>query len=172
MAYKSKADQAEAARKHYALNTGIIKRRAASFNKVARNRNRDFLNNYLSKNPCVDCGFSDIRALEFDHVRGGKIRDVTRMVANASSLDRIRSEILKCEVRCANCHRIKTHETVWAEQKGRNNRFVTSRKRSVQLGFDSFSTAHRPDIFCAVFIFLTSAEWALVFHRLGTGRWF
>jgi hypothetical protein len=56
---------------------------------------------------CVDCGNCDIRVLEFDHVRGIKVANVTRMVLDAS-LDKVMAEVEKCEVRCRNCHAIAT----------------------------------------------------------------
>ena len=65
---------------------------------------------YLSSHPCADCGALDIRVLEFDHVQGVKYGDVGRILTNATSWPRIEAEIAKCEVRCANCHRIKTAE--------------------------------------------------------------
>lgn len=68
-------------------------------------RNRDFVVGYLKDNPCVDCGESDIICLEFDHVRGSKIAGVGLMISNGWSLNKIKDEIAKCEVRCANCHR-------------------------------------------------------------------
>ena len=58
---------------------------------------------------CVDCGFNASPfALQFDHVRGEKVKDVSQMVR--FSWERIMNEIAKCEVRCANCHSIRTHE--------------------------------------------------------------
>ena len=63
---------------------------------------------YLSTHSCVDCPEKDIRCLEFDHVRGKKSRNVSTMINNICSLDLIKSEIQKCDVRCANCHRKKT----------------------------------------------------------------
>ncbi len=65
---------------------------------------------YLRQHPCVDCGQTDIRVLEFDHVeRSTKRLAVTAMVGRRN-WPTILSEIEKCEVRCANCHRIKTVE--------------------------------------------------------------
>ena len=58
---------------------------------------------------CVDCGISDPRVLEFDHVTGTKLRDVCH--AALSSVEFAKAEAAKCELRCANCHRIKTVET-------------------------------------------------------------
>ena len=56
---------------------------------------------------CVDCGFNaHPAALDFDHVRGDKFSDVSRMLTY--SWERILSEIAKCDVVCANCHRLRT----------------------------------------------------------------
>lgn len=65
---------------------------------------------YLSTHPCVDCGVTDIRLLEFDHVRGHKTAHISRLLTQGRNWFTIESEIAKCEVRCANCHRIKTNE--------------------------------------------------------------
>jgi hypothetical protein len=64
---------------------------------------------YLSKHPCVDCGETNPIVLEFDHVRGKKIKAVGDFARAGYSIETIAAEIAKCEVRCANCHRIKTH---------------------------------------------------------------
>lgn len=71
---------------------------------------RDYVVNYLREHPCVDCGLSDLRVLEFDHVRGEKVDGVARLVRQAYRLEAIIAEIEKCEVRCRNCHTIKTYE--------------------------------------------------------------
>lgn len=70
-------------------------------------RSRTHIWNYLLNNPCVDCGQTDPRVLEFDH------RDDLTKSYNVSemfplSLSKINEEIAKCDVRCANCHRIRT----------------------------------------------------------------
>jgi hypothetical protein len=67
-----------------------------------------FIVQYLLVHPCIDCGESDIRCLDFDHVRGEKFKNISLMKGQTYSLDNIKSEIEKCEVRCANCHRKKT----------------------------------------------------------------
>ncbi len=64
-----------------------------------------FVWEYLLTHPCVDCGESDRRVLEFDHVRGEKRTAISTMIRNNSSLKTIQDEIAKCDVRCANCHR-------------------------------------------------------------------
>jgi len=68
--------------------------------------NKEKTKKYLLSHPCVDCGNKDVRVLEFDHVRGIKYKQVTNLLQG--SWNKIFEEIEKCEVRCANCHKIKT----------------------------------------------------------------
>jgi hypothetical protein len=44
--------------------------------------------------------------MDFDHVRGSKLMEVSRLVG--ASAQRLRDELAKCEVVCANCHRIRS----------------------------------------------------------------
>jgi hypothetical protein len=64
---------------------------------------------YLKQHSCVRCGFSDIRALEFDHLKDKKMC-LSKMIHMGYSWENILKEIEKCQVLCANCHRIKTAE--------------------------------------------------------------
>lgn len=64
---------------------------------------------YLREHPCVDCGERDIVVLEFDHI-GDKVDDVSAYAGGGRTWARVKAEIEKCEVRCANCHRRKTRE--------------------------------------------------------------
>tara|TARA_B110001452_G_scaffold90736_2_gene74683 strand:+ start:113 stop:508 length:396 start_codon:yes stop_codon:yes gene_type:complete len=67
----------------------------------------EFINRYKKIfGMCVDCKITDWRVLEFDHVKGEKKGNIGDM--KSSSFKIIKEEIRKCEVRCANCHRIKT----------------------------------------------------------------
>ena len=69
--------------------------------------NRIRLLAYLAQHPCVDCGETNLVVLDFDHVRD-KRWSVTYMVSAGFPWATIEQEIAKCQVRCANCHRIKT----------------------------------------------------------------
>ena len=71
-------------------------------------RTRQFLFDYLLEHPCVDCGEADVVVLDFDHVRGEKSGNLSRLAGLGLSIDRLRNEIAKCEVRCVNCHRRRT----------------------------------------------------------------
>ncbi len=70
---------------------------------------RQYVYDYLSTHPCVQCGESDPRVLEFDHL-GDKDNTVAKMVASGSPISSIEREIAKCQVLCANCHRKKTSD--------------------------------------------------------------
>jgi 5-methylcytosine-specific restriction endonuclease McrA len=64
----------------------------------------------LAASGCVDCGEADVCVLDFDHV-GEKTATVTHLVRREVGLQRLRDEIARCEVRCANCHRRRTAVT-------------------------------------------------------------
>ncbi|MFL5653130.1 MAG: hypothetical protein ACJ8CB_02965 [Ktedonobacteraceae bacterium] len=104
-----KACLAEVNSTHYQNNKQAYLDRARTRNARVNTENKQKLYAYLSSHACVDCGQTDIRCLEFDHVRGQKSANITRML-NGAPWSAIEAEIAKCEVRCANCHRIKTLE--------------------------------------------------------------
>ena len=47
--------------------------------------------------------------MDFDHVRGTKVTILAKLRSGRASLSKIEAEIAKCEVVCANCHRIRTY---------------------------------------------------------------
>lgn len=60
--------------------------------------------------PCADCGKQyPPYVMDFDHVRGTKV-EALALLAQHSSEARLREEIAKCEVVCANCHRERTYQ--------------------------------------------------------------
>lgn len=69
---------------------------------------RQLVLDYLLTHPCVDCGISDPIVLEFDHVRGKKLFNISDGIKNTKPRKVLFDEIAKCEVRCANCHKRKT----------------------------------------------------------------
>ena len=67
---------------------------------------------------CVVCGYNaPPAALDFNHVRGVKLFNVSQDPKRA--LYSIMQEIEKCDVLCANCHRIHTYENRhWHTKRG------------------------------------------------------
>jgi hypothetical protein len=75
-----------------------------------RKENHKKLWDFLLKSSCLDCGIKDARVLEFDHMRDKKF-NVSRAVSGSTrSWNTILKEIEKCQIVCANCHRIRTQE--------------------------------------------------------------
>ena len=71
---------------------------------------RALLFEFLSKKSCVDCGEKDPVVLEFDHRDSAdKFKIVAKMLSGHYSWKSVLTEIEKCEIRCANCHRRKTY---------------------------------------------------------------
>lgn len=75
-------------------------------NKYQRNRNKAFVDRYKRMcGKCIDCNTTDHRVLQFDHL-SDKHKNVSDMIYQGNSIKRIKKEIRKCEIRCANCHSI------------------------------------------------------------------
>lgn len=105
---------------HYQTHRARHNERRYANQVVYRRRNRATVDAYLFSHPCVDCGESDPIVLEFDHVRGTKRVEISRLIhlATAATLE---AEIAKCDVRCANRHRRKTFKELWAGSRIRGS---------------------------------------------------
>jgi hypothetical protein len=67
---------------------------------------RAWLNTLKSK-PCLDCGRSRPSvAMDFDHVRGEKVAQITDMWSWGR--DKVLVELAKCDLVCCICHRLRT----------------------------------------------------------------
>jgi len=79
---------------------------------VTRRRNRKFVCDFLQDKECIDCGEKRVPCLQFDHQdEVDKSFNISNM--STRSIATIKKEIAKCEIRCANCHSIRT-----AQQQG------------------------------------------------------
>src|SRR6267143_5737259 len=59
----------------------------------------------LKTGPCSDCGNTfPPECMDWDHIKGKKLYNVSQMKEYGKDL--IMEEISKCELVCANCHRI------------------------------------------------------------------
>jgi hypothetical protein len=72
--------------------------------RIKKERNDDFIASY-KRAGCSLCGYDKcLAAIDFHHVGDNKSAGVSKL-NSAASLDRIKREISKCIVVCANCHR-------------------------------------------------------------------
>ena len=79
-------------------------------NQYQRTRNKAFVDRYKRiHGKCTDCGTTDHRVLQFDHI-DSKRKNVSDMIYAGNSIHIIKTEIRKCQIRCANCHTIITAE--------------------------------------------------------------
>lgn len=99
------------AKEYYEINNEKQKNQIRISTKIRIKDNREKYFNILSSSSCIVCGETNPVVLEFDHKDGvDKIKGVGYMVGNGYSWTAILKEIKKCDVRCANCHRIRTAE--------------------------------------------------------------
>jgi hypothetical protein len=70
---------------------------------------RTFLDQTKLESGCVVCGYnSHPAALDFDHLPGAnKVATIAKLFSGLKD-DLLLEEIKKCEVVCANCHRVRT----------------------------------------------------------------
>lgn len=93
---------------HYINNRKYYLNKAQKRNLELRTEINNYILGYLKDHCCIDCGESDPVVLEFDHRDRAKKDAHVSGFLRAMRLDRVKSEIEKCDVRCANCHRKKT----------------------------------------------------------------
>lgn len=73
-----------------------------------RSRKLAFIRNYKAEHACHFCGEKNSICLDFHHANGEKEFDIGSKQARSSGIERLRVEMDKCVVVCANCHR-KVH---------------------------------------------------------------
>jgi hypothetical protein len=77
---------------------------------------REEIRKLKSTTPCADCEETYPHyVMDFDHVRGKKEQNVSAMMRKPTK--KIWDEIAKCELVCANCHRVRTYHQAVARQK-------------------------------------------------------
>ena len=78
---------------------------------------------------CVDCGEKNHLTLEFDHIDPS---EKTNLVSKLTTIEKVKSEIAKCELRCGYCHYMKTQSTkkvkIWEGQAANKAAFVKEYK--------------------------------------------
>ena len=128
------------------------------YRKYLRDKRYRRINKYKVSKGCIDCGYNKHpKALCFDHkVREDKteLLDAAKSGANMSTLvcritptDKVKNrqylkdlfnEIRKCEVRCQNCHSIKTWEERDYMPHVRKNKNIIQEKSNAKQGEFNF----------------------------------
>lgn len=80
-------------------------------------RNVRFVRETLMRSQCADCGLDDLMVLEFDHV-GEKTGNIGFLARSGCSFARLKAEIARCEIRCANCHPRRTRRQLGHRTRG------------------------------------------------------
>lgn len=79
--------------------------------------NRQRLGEFLADKSCEDCGNNNKVVLDFDHREGEEKKGNIADLVNRWCWDRLEGEIAKCDIVCANCHRIRTWERAGGTSK-------------------------------------------------------
>jgi hypothetical protein len=92
-------------RRHYAQN----KRQYLNRNLRSFTKRREFARQMKSR-PCADCGIQyPYYVMDFDH-REGEVKKYELNRIDRITTKALIREIEKCDVVCANCHRIRTYQ--------------------------------------------------------------
>ncbi len=103
----------EHSRTHYADNPERYKKRARAHQLRCRALVKALVEQAKNK-PCADCKqLFPACVMDFDHLDAEQktmtIGSISHRTHTLAAVERVRQEILKCDVVCANCHRIRTH---------------------------------------------------------------
>ena len=104
MPYKNKEERLACRRRWYAKNKSSEKIHV----KRRKNEIRLWFQGQKASLRCSKCGENHPATIDFHHKIGEKEIGVSKMVADGYSINRIKKELEKCDVLCANCHR-KVH---------------------------------------------------------------
>lgn len=98
--------QRAAKRRYYERNRDVYRAK----NRRKRERLRAILREHKSW-PCQDCGcVFPFYVMDFDHREGEEKTAQVAMLVSTMSLKRLLDEIAKCDLVCANCHRVRTYQ--------------------------------------------------------------
>lgn len=92
-------------RQHYINNSSTYNKKARDYER----KNRQYIFDYLKNHPCEQCGEARVATLQFDHInRLEKSFNISE--GRKTGINKLKLEIEKCRVLCANCHAIHTAE--------------------------------------------------------------
>jgi hypothetical protein len=99
-----------------AITTAWRKKQPSGYLGPKRQAVVDYVNEQKSK-PCMDCGgLFPPECMDFDHrPEEKKSFGISSFVARGGSLDLVALEIAKCDLVCANCHRVRTRRRAFRD---------------------------------------------------------
>jgi hypothetical protein len=107
MPWKDIEKQRAAIRRHYYANREMYIQKA----QRRRREIKTWLNELKQASPCSDCKINyPYFVMDFDQV-GEKEMEINKLI-NAGSYKRLEKAIANCELVCANCHRLRTHQRI------------------------------------------------------------
>lgn len=97
-------------KKWYAKNRAKHISNNTRYNSDRRKKIKKLIGDLKIGQGCMDCGYNaHPEALEFDHISDNKLFSVSHAIRMGFGLEKIMLEIDKCELVCANCHRVRTY---------------------------------------------------------------
>lgn len=95
-------------REHYHLTKDRYREARLINNRKRRKEVSEYMHEYKLEKGCKSCGYNKCyAALDFHHPNKDKEHNISTMGTN--SLKKVKEEIKKCIVLCANCHRELHH---------------------------------------------------------------
>ena len=116
----------------------IISGKSADYQRRFREQHPtlQWIRRYKDEHCCMDCdGRFPPECMDFDHVRGDKAFTISNSVITRS-LEEIKAEIEKCDLVCANCHRVRTMIRVRERQQALSTKLLQQALEKEQGGRD------------------------------------
>lgn len=107
MPTRDRVKQQEAWNRWYQANKAKHHERVRATEKKRRDKVRQLVREYKGDRGCSRCPEHRPACLDFHHVGDDKEFNVADALRNGYGIPRIMAEIAKCEVICANCHRVQ-----------------------------------------------------------------
>lgn len=107
MPYKDPQKAKEAKARIYREKNGRAK--AVAHNRKERAKRKLIVDEYKLKHGCARCGYKQYAPAIDAHHTGEKNFCIADGVKECKSIEAILAELEKCELVCANCHRVEHH---------------------------------------------------------------
>lgn len=112
------------------MRTKESKEKRRAYSKAQWEKNRKWIVELKSNTPCKDCGIQyHFCIMDFDH-KDGEVKSfgIGKMSTRGKNL--IEQEIAKCDLVCANCHRMRTFKrSMLASSNGKETQPITEESR-------------------------------------------